>query len=307
MNELPSELRLGIDEVAAGRDLRAAARRASHKYRAGGPTVVTSSDDAVAYAVWRMPATYSATLGALTALREATPGFEPRTIMDVGAGPGTAAWAATTVFPSIDDVIFVERQAHMRDVGRRLAQHHPVLARARWTEELDDASADLVVAAYALSEIGSDAVDGLWTTARAAVAIVEPGTPRGFETVLAARAQLIAAGAHIAAPCPSHMPCPMADGPRWCHFTARLTRSAQHRALKDASLPYEDEPFSYVTASRSEPSRAAARLVGRPRFRKRLVRLELCTADGITERTVTPRDAAYKGARKLRWGDAAEL
>ena len=47
--------------------------------------------------------------------------------------------------------------------------------------------------------------------------------------------QLIAAGAHVAAPCPHDGNCPLA-APDWCHFTQRLPRSRAHKQIKAAEL-----------------------------------------------------------------------
>jgi ribosomal protein RSM22 (predicted rRNA methylase) len=303
VDDLPAALRDAISTEARGHDLRAAVRVASDAYRSGLGTNVGGPEDALAYAVWRLPATYAATLAALRALSSALGGWRPRSLLDVGAGPGTAGWAATTVFGSIEAATFVEAAAPMRELGRRLNASHPVLSGAEWIDAAPDRGADLVIAAYAVGEMGTAVVDRLWGLTSGALLIVEPGTPAGFETVIGSRDRLIGAGAHIAAPCPSHQSCPMLPTANWCHFATRLRRSAMHVNAKNASLPFEDEPFSYVAASRTEPRRAA-RLVGRPRFHKRLVRLELCTTAGLEERVVTKRSAGYREARKLRWGDA---
>ena len=108
---------------------------------------------------------------------------------------------------------------------------------------------DLLIAAYSLGEIGAGAAIRLWQAARVALVIVEPGTPKGFALIRAIRDELLAAGAHMAAPCPGAMACPMVD-PDWCHFAARVERSSLHRRLKGGELGYEDEKYSYVAFTR---------------------------------------------------------
>ena len=140
-------------------------------------------------------------------------------------------------------------------------------------------SADLATAAYVLGELTAGQQMALITlAARTApvVVLVEPGTPAGHRRILTARAQLMAAGYLIAAPCPHQLGCPLDIAGDWCHFGARLPRSALHRQVKGAELSYEDEKFSYVAAVRADPAVAgpelpAGRVVRRPQQRKGLV------------------------------------
>jgi ribosomal protein RSM22 (predicted rRNA methylase) len=123
------------------------------------------------------------------------------------------------------------------------------LAHARWLArdagQIDDLPAhDVVILSYVLGEIGEprvvDLIDAAWHKAGALMAIIEPGTPEGFRRLHGVRALLLKAGAYIVAPCPHHDACPMFVTGDWCHFAARLPRTAQHRRLKSAALVYED-------------------------------------------------------------------
>ena len=55
-----------------------------------------------------MPATYAAVTASLNALVEIRPDFAPKTLLDVGAGPGTATWAAGEAFPSLQDFTLLD-------------------------------------------------------------------------------------------------------------------------------------------------------------------------------------------------------
>ena len=120
---------------------------------------------------------------------------------------------------------------------------------------------------YVLDELAPDAigplVDRLWALTAGLLLVVEPGTPAGWSRILAARDRLIAAGAHILAPCPHQEPCPLA-APDWCHFSRRVARSRLHRLTKGADVPWEDEKFIYLAASRTACSQPA-----RPAFSRR--------------------------------------
>ena len=95
---------------------------------------------------------------------------------------------------------------------------------------------------------------------------------------IALRQQLIASGAHVAAPCPHDGACPLA-APDWCHFTQRLPRLRAHMQIKGAELPFEDEKFSYVALTRTPVARRFARVLAQPVVSKVEVSAKLCTAE----------------------------
>ncbi|HXA50363.1 MAG TPA: small ribosomal subunit Rsm22 family protein, partial [Candidatus Acidoferrum sp.] len=164
------------------------------------------------------------------------------------------------------------------------------------------AAHDLVIAAYSLGEIEADLVARLWAAARVALMVIEPGTPRGAAGITTIREQLLSLGAHMAAPCPAAMPCPLRE-PDWCHFAARVERTSMHRRLKNAELGYEDEKFSYVAVVREPLALTGARVLRHPQHRPGLIELELCTAEGPLHERATKRDKdRFRAARKAGWG-----
>ena len=144
----------------------------------------------------------------------------------------------------------------------------------------------------------------MWAKTRDSLLIVEPGTPAGYGRIIAARQQLIASGAHVAAPCPHDGKCPL-QPPDWCHFTQRLPRSRAHKQIKEADVPFEDEKFSYVALTRSPIARRPARVLAQPVVGKVEVTAKLCTPEGLVIARVPRRAKAdYARARRWRWGDA---
>jgi ribosomal protein RSM22 (predicted rRNA methylase) len=166
----------------------------------------------------------------------------------------------------------------------------------------------LVIISYALGELAPSAEALLrraWSCAKQFLVVIEPGTPRGFSVVHAARTAMIASEAHILAPCPHNLACPMSGTRDWCHFAQRLERTSQHRQLKQGALGYEDEKFSYVVAARESLPGAGARIVRHPQKHSGHVRLTLCAGRSIETCTVTRSQAQlYKLARRVEWGDA---
>jgi len=316
--DLPAELKAALEARLQGLSQHAAAWRASvisQTYRGGGgSSVIRSETDALAYAVSRMPATYAAITASLNALRTLTPDFAPASLLDIGAGPGTAAWAAAEAFPSLRTFILLDANAALRalalDLGRdniRLRDMTYQYGEAR-TALVDALPADLVVASYMIGEIGSAQQKALaelmWAKTRDTLLIVEPGTPAGYARIIALREQLIAAGAHVTAPCPHDGGCPL-TAPDWCHFTQRLPRSRAHKQLKSAELAFEDEKFSYVALTRASVTRRPARVLAQPDVAKVEVTAKLCTPDGLMIAKIPRRAKAdYARARRWRWGDA---
>ncbi|MFW6723759.1 small ribosomal subunit Rsm22 family protein [Streptomyces sp. MAR4 CNY-716] len=191
--------------------------------------------------------------------------------------------------------------------------HGPAVGSADGTAGSAGAPAGLVTVSYVLGELSEDVrrevVAEAARGARGAFVVVEPGTPDGYRRVLAARQQLVDAGFEVLAPCPHSAACPMEGTADWCHFAARVQRSALHRRVKGGELGHEDEKFSYVAAVRpggTAGAPAAARVVRHPQLRKGLVLLELCTAgEGLARTTVSKRQGPrYRAARDARWGDA---
>src|SRR6476659_257617 len=103
--DLPAELKAALDARLKGFSRNDAAERSaaiSKNYRDGGGSgAIRSETDALAYALARMPATYAAVTASLNALCEIRPDLAPTSLLDVGAGPGTATWAAGEAFPSL--------------------------------------------------------------------------------------------------------------------------------------------------------------------------------------------------------------
>jgi ribosomal protein RSM22 (predicted rRNA methylase) len=92
--------------------------------------------------------------------------------------------------------------------------------------------------------------------------------------------------------------------PDWCHFAARVQRSALHRQVKGAALAYEDEKYSYVIFTRLPARRVPARVVRHPTWLPRQVTFVACTPTGLESVHLTKSDPSYKTARKLGWGSA---
>ena len=341
---VPADLQQAIERQTARHDPRALALAASglsDRYREANfaRAAMRSAVDYAAYLAVRMPATFAAVSAALAQARQLAPEVQVRTVLDLGAGPGTASWATAVLFPDLERVMCVERDAQLCQLGCALMSgaESEALRNAQWQasaleQPLPDAQFDLVVLSYSFGELAAkeaeNALRRAWNSTAHWLAVIEPGTKPGYANVARARELLVAEAAHLLAPCPHELQCPMQGSKKlssaphslsplplteraelrpgdWCHFSVRLERSGEHRRLKSGELGYEDEKFSYIVASREECTRAAARVVRHPMRYSGYTQLELCTPEGLQKKTVTrSQKEAWRTVRKTDWGDA---
>ncbi len=240
--------------------------------------------------------------------------WRQKTALDVGAGPGTALWAAAACWPTLADALLLEASPIFRTYGERLAAEAD-LPNVTWriadvaVNAIDCAPCDLVTLAYVLNELAPQVrpsvLQRVWQLTADTLVIVEPGTPAGWQRILAARGQLIEAGGHVIAPCPHAHECPL-QPPDWCHFAQRIARSRVHRQTKGTDVPWEDEKFSYVAVSRKPAPAAGARVIARPRKAGGHITLKLCRPDGSANDQLFSRreGALFKRAWRTDWGSS---
>ena len=160
---LPAELRAALDAKLEGFPRQGVAARASaisKAYREGGNSgTIVSATDALAYALARMPATYAAVAACLNALQETRPDFAPQSLLDVGAGPGTASLAAAEAFPTLAILKLFDVNPALRNLALEFAKgssrpnaatYQLGPARASLAQAAD---ADLVIASYLIGEL----------------------------------------------------------------------------------------------------------------------------------------------------------
>lgn len=312
---LSAALNSKLENVSRG-PLRESAQAISDAYRAGGTSAgIRNDNEALTYAVVRMPATYAAVRAALAQTVEVIPDVEPRSLLDVGAGPGTATWASLDAWPSLQRLTLLDSNPHL--LGLASAFHHSASApdhlttvRGQLSETLGTApAADVVMASYVLTELAPNTLSGvlnqLWDLTERLLVIVEPGTPAGFRRILDCRHALLALGAQIVAPCSHEGTCPLAKNDRWCHFSARLPRSRDHLLTKGGSVPFEDEKFSYLVAGKGFGDVARGqRILATPHVSKANIGLTLCAPETPEDYVIARGEkAAYKAAKRLDWGD----
>ena len=124
--ELPIDLQIALDREftsLSSKKLAVLVNDLSHRYRSGsssdGKKFLKSERDIAAYAACRLPATYAAVYSALIQVKDQLQNFIPQTLLDVGAGPGTAMWATATIWPDIKSITLLEGEKGMIALGKR--------------------------------------------------------------------------------------------------------------------------------------------------------------------------------------------
>jgi ribosomal protein RSM22 (predicted rRNA methylase) len=274
---------------------------------------ITENIDVAAYLAARLPATYAAIAASLNHVLHRLPEFSPKTMLDIGAGPGTASFAACEQLQSLQYFTLIDDNTYFLNMCEKLILDAPInlqhaqIINANITKATEFPQSELIIAGYSMVELPLHMqltlVKQLWQACSGILLIVEPGTPKAYSNLMLLRSQLIEAGAYVVAPCVGNYACPLETND-WCHFSQRLPRSRAHMQAKGANVPFEDEKFSYLAVSRTHIKSSEARILAPPQISKVGIEFKLCTKNGLEQLNIPSRDKpAYKHARKLDWGD----
>jgi SAM-dependent methyltransferase len=253
-------------------------------------------------------------------------------VLDVGAGPGPAGFAAAawlrahgrgvalTALDASADALAVLSRTWPRAWG-------PCVTRT-WTAgaPLPDGAFELIVASHAVNELFSS--DSARTERRAAlvealaarlapggrIVLVEPALRRTGRDLLEVRDRIVSKGFSVLAPCLRQGRCPALERPRdWCHADRPWDAPPLvDRAAKAAGLARESLKYSYLVLGR-EPAPAAVegrfRIVSEPLPEKGKLRFFGCGEAGRVpivrlDREASESNGAFEG---LERGDVVQL
>lgn len=315
-SDLESAIEKLIEKVSLS-DLSKARDSLTLKYRnpqrfGKKENLMTSDLERLSYLVTRMPATYSVIQHVLAQVNLILPNLNITNMLDLGSGPGTAFFAALNTLEGLQKAHLIEKDLGLIRLGKQLQEVTLNTCQVEWQEgditHLSNLKQyDLVTLSYAMNELETSdqqaIIEKAFAAANKVLIIIEPGTMDGFRLIRDARAHLINLGGSVVAPCPHNMKCPMPEND-WCHFSERVSRTSYHRQLKGGTLGHEDEKFSYVAVCKSSLHLEGSRIIRHPEKHSGHLSLNLCTKDGLINKTVSKKDGEiYKQAKKLDWGD----
>ncbi|MFA6860626.1 MAG: small ribosomal subunit Rsm22 family protein [Clostridia bacterium] len=273
--------------------------------------LLTNKDEALAYAISRMPATYGSVFSALEKTLSLLNVF-PCSLIDAGAGTGTATFASDNLL-NLKEITCLEREESMIQIGQKLLSGNlKSLASPNWIkfdflkDEIKQ-KAELVIVSYVLNELSSQdrimALDKLWNSTTSILLIVDSGTPTAFQNLKETRKYLLNKGAYLIAPCSHTNDCPLGAND-WCHFSCRIQRTKLHKILKGGEAPFEDEAFTYLAFSKTPAKMTEKRVLRHPQIKPKVITFSVCTSQGIKQLTYSKKDGeAYKLAKKVSIGD----
>lgn len=313
-NSLPDPLKSAVEACLLQTNikiLQSAALKLSKHYRRRESIVRLTKLDKLAYLAVRLPAIYAAALRTLANLPKNT--TAPKSLLDLGSGPGTLIWAALKIWPSLKTATLLEKDGDWIELAKKLSLRLPGTIRnnIQWhqkdlTSIKELQTYDVLTMSYVLGELpwSEELLEKIWQATRKYLILIEPGTPQGFEVLSKVRSYLIKTGASLASPCTHANECPLLSND-WCHFTTRLNRFPFHRLVKMASLGYEDEKFCYLIFSRKSVQKPQARIIKRPKKGSGHILLDLCGSEGLERITVSKKQKdLYSIARKKTWGSS---
>ncbi|KAJ2658898.1 37S ribosomal protein S22 [Coemansia sp. RSA 1200] len=270
-----------------------------------------------AYVATVVPATYGPIFNVLLELADRLPGFSPASVLDFGCGPAPVLWAAQEIWGPVGRYLGVDVSEEMLQCAESLVAGVPRHRRAQniefarylapfptaTTSTSTDSSGnpdaggtsrfDLVVAAFTLSDLPSDAmrkstVETLWRRTRDTLVLIDRGSPNSARMVGEARTQLLeleraaaaAAGGsskaappssgeptvdiHTFAPFANDLPDPTDRTTAWIHFSQRIQRPMCTMLTKKSKTNVEDLRYTYVVMRRGQRPPPAAQAENEP-------------------------------------------
>ncbi len=253
----------------------------------------------LAYAIGRMPATYSVINYVIQKFLKRYKLFS--NVLDIGSGCGSLAIALLD-----KNVIYtaLEKSTHMIDMFKFLLGENIKVFQQDIYSFYDKKRYDAVFVSYFINEMKDkeSVLKKIFDLSYRYVFIIEPGTPAGYSNIISAKKIAKEKGFYSVLPCSTEI-CPL-KYKDWCHFSIRVQRNKIHMNIKGGSLPYEDEKFSYVIFSKNNLDKLSHNTIIKKPIRKSGHSIfDVCTQNGIQRLIISNKNIK----QKLYWGDEINL
>lgn len=282
---------------------------------------IQNPSDVLAYLGMRSPATYAQIYGAGLQVQELYPSWNPTSLLDIGGGPGTAIWAAKTLWPTLKKATSIDHERYFQFIGKEIAAKSSLDIEVTWQykdlrnnlDKNDARNYDVVIIANVLNELSPSEREHLVTQAynrcQGIFLIIEPGTPLGFD-VIQTTAEVFAHKDELIAP---YIPNSFVQSHEyWIHFTQRFIRPEFQRRIRQQmrnsplmASDWEEAKYSYVAFSKIPTKQNIwGRIVSPIAKQKGFVEIPVLTEKEVIKVKVMKRHKKeYAFAKNLVWGD----
>lgn len=287
-------------------------------------TFIQSPSDMLAYLSLRFPATYAQIYSALTQIQERLPQWRPKTVLDLGCGPGTGIWAAKTLWPDITTAIGIDTEKYFLSLGEEIRYGAKLSMNLtwinknilNWIETSKTEVYDLIIVANVLNELSEIVIERLLSqlslSSSGVILMLEPGTSVGYQIIQSVAEQL-SQKEQIIAPYVNNTFRRSDD--YWVHFPQRFTRPEFQRrvrqSMRESTLmasDWEETKFSYIAWGNLPVTKKFwGQCIGKPEVQKGFLMLPLLTEEGVIKAKIFKRyKQSYRFAKNLHWGEMIE-
>ncbi len=285
---------------------------------------IQKPEDCIAYLALRFPATFAQIVSALSQINERIPAWKPKSVLELGCGPGTGLFAAKTVWPSIKTATGLDTEQLFLSLAEEIHYDSKMNLDVTWVKSTvlkwiaaeDKVSYDLIIVANVLNELTDEEherlIQKISQRSSGVVVLLEPGTAYGFSIIQKA-ARAVAPMHHLITPYINNSF--VASDEYWIHFSQRFQRPEFQRrirqSMRDSSLmasDWEDAKYSYVAwGNIPEEKPIWGVCIGKVEKLKGFLTIPVLTAEGIVNARVLKRNKAeYNYVKAIRWGEVLE-
>lgn len=280
---------------------------------------INDSLNALAYLSLRIPATYAQIYSAFLQVQEMIPSWNPKSLLDIGSGPGTAVWAANDIWTGLKKAKCIDKDKNLLSIGDEIAKKTSISVDISWERgDIREMSEhenkyELVVIANVLNELTLSQQENLLKKAfdqcNGVLIIIEPGTSIGIDIIQKVSKTFIGK-ANLLAPYINNSLPP--DSETWIHFSQRFIRPEFQRRIRqymrDSSLMasgWEDSKYAYLATGKIFPEVMIwGRCIGPVKKQKGYLEIPVLTKDEIKQIKILKRNKKeYNFAKNLKWGE----
>lgn len=277
--------------------------------------------DCIAYLALRFPATFAQISGALSQVAERVPDWQPKSVLELGCGPGTGIWAAKSVWPGVKTATGVDQEQLFLSLAEEIQYDAKMQMDITWVKSSllkwlateDTTTYDLIIIANVFNELTDEERERLLQTislhSSGVVLLLEPGTAVGT-TLITDAARAVATSQHLIAPYINNTFVESSE--HWIHFSQRFQRPEFQRrirqSMRESSLmasDWEDAKYCYVAWGNIPKQKPIwGQCIGCVEKQKGFLTVPVLTQEEIISARVLKRNKAdYNHAKNIRWGE----